>query len=97
LTWTIVNIMAEPYQAAYATDEVSELAKRFLPANFFSKYGRPFIILREQAKKTRRHGVGAIKVRVLVLGEDHKELTGLSGCSLIFSQPALWRTSCGHL
>ena len=33
----------------------------------FPQYGRPFIILREQAKKTRSHGVEAIKVRVLVL------------------------------
>lgn len=29
----------------------------------YIKYGRPFIILREQAKKTRSHGVEAIKVR----------------------------------
>jgi T-complex protein 1 subunit epsilon len=26
------------------------------------QYGRPFIILREQAKKTRAHGIEAIKV-----------------------------------
>ncbi|PFH47960.1 hypothetical protein AMATHDRAFT_6265 [Amanita thiersii Skay4041] len=36
-------------QALYATDE----------------YGRPFIILREQAKKTRAHGVEAIKSHIL--------------------------------
>ncbi|KAH8100891.1 chaperonin Cpn60/TCP-1 family [Cristinia sonorae] len=36
-------------QAMYATDE----------------YGRPFIILREQAKKTRSHGVEAIKSHIL--------------------------------
>ncbi|KZT07735.1 uncharacterized protein LAESUDRAFT_650965 [Laetiporus sulphureus 93-53] len=36
-------------QALYATDE----------------YGRPFIILREQAKKTRSHGVEAIKSHIL--------------------------------
>ncbi|KAK2460311.1 hypothetical protein APHAL10511_007700 [Amanita phalloides] len=36
-------------QAVYATDE----------------YGRPFIILREQAKKTRAHGVEAIKSHIL--------------------------------
>ncbi|KAI0734287.1 chaperonin Cpn60/TCP-1 family [Fomitopsis betulina] len=36
-------------QALYATDE----------------YGRPFIILREQAKKTRSHGVEAIKQHIL--------------------------------
>ncbi len=35
-------------QAMYATDE----------------YGRPFIIVREQAKKTRTHGVEAIKVDI---------------------------------
>jgi T-complex protein 1 subunit epsilon len=34
-------------QAVYTTDE----------------YGRPFIIVREQAKKTRSHGIEAIKVR----------------------------------
>ncbi len=26
------------------------------------QYGRPFIILREQARKTRTHGIEAIKV-----------------------------------
>ncbi|EMD33947.1 hypothetical protein CERSUDRAFT_117475 [Gelatoporia subvermispora B] len=36
-------------QALYATDE----------------YGRPFIILREQAKKTRSHGIEAIKSHIL--------------------------------
>ncbi|KZT22039.1 hypothetical protein NEOLEDRAFT_1244191 [Neolentinus lepideus HHB14362 ss-1] len=36
-------------QAVYTTDE----------------YGRPFIILREQAKKTRSHGVEAIKAHIL--------------------------------
>ncbi|KAI6125061.1 chaperonin Cpn60/TCP-1 family [Pisolithus croceorrhizus] len=36
-------------EAVYATDE----------------YGRPFIILREQAKKTRSHGIEAIKSHVL--------------------------------
>ncbi|EIN09814.1 hypothetical protein PUNSTDRAFT_120134 [Punctularia strigosozonata HHB-11173 SS5] len=36
-------------QAVYATDE----------------YGRPFIIVREQAKKTRSHGVEAIKSHIL--------------------------------
>jgi len=36
-------------QAVYATDE----------------YGRPFIIVREQAKKTRTHGVEAIKSHIL--------------------------------
>jgi len=39
----------DPQQAVYATDE----------------YGRPFIILREQAKKTRSHGVEAIKSHIL--------------------------------
>ena len=29
-----------------------------------NQYGRPFIILREQAKKTRTHGIEAIKVRL---------------------------------
>ncbi|CAL1716864.1 unnamed protein product [Somion occarium] len=37
------------HQAMYATDE----------------YGRPFIILREQAKKTRSHGVEAIRSHIL--------------------------------
>ncbi|KAI9512095.1 chaperonin Cpn60/TCP-1 family [Russula earlei] len=37
------------HQAVYATDE----------------YGRPFIILREQAKKTRTHGLQAIKSHIL--------------------------------
>ena len=32
-----------------------------------AQYGRPFIILREQAKKTRSHGIQAIKVRFWVL------------------------------
>ncbi|KAF8627057.1 hypothetical protein AX17_006397 [Amanita inopinata Kibby_2008] len=44
--------MAQPqpqHQAVYATDE----------------YGRPFIILREQAKKTRAHGTEAIKSHIL--------------------------------
>ncbi|KIY67268.1 hypothetical protein CYLTODRAFT_397395 [Cylindrobasidium torrendii FP15055 ss-10] len=36
-------------QAVYTTDE----------------YGRPFIILREQAKKTRAHGIEAIKTHIL--------------------------------
>ena len=31
-------------------------------ALIFAQYGRPFIILREQAKKTRSHGIEAIKV-----------------------------------
>ncbi|RDB26321.1 T-complex protein 1 subunit epsilon [Hypsizygus marmoreus] len=39
----------DPSQAVYATDE----------------YGRPFIIVREQAKKTRSHGVEAIKSHIL--------------------------------
>ncbi|KAG6829497.1 T-complex protein 1 subunit epsilon [Tephrocybe sp. NHM501043] len=39
----------DPNQAVYATDE----------------YGRPFIIVREQAKKTRSHGVEAIKSHIL--------------------------------
>ncbi|PVF97219.1 putative t-complex-type molecular chaperone, epsilon subunit [Serendipita vermifera] len=37
------------HQAVYATDE----------------YGRPFIILREQARKTRSHGIDAIKSHIL--------------------------------
>ncbi|TFY77714.1 hypothetical protein EWM64_g6298 [Hericium alpestre] len=37
------------HQAVYTTDE----------------YGRPFIILREQAKKTRSHGIEAIKTHIL--------------------------------
>ncbi|GLB40379.1 putative assists the folding of proteins upon ATP hydrolysis [Lyophyllum shimeji] len=41
--------MESQQQAVYATDE----------------YGRPFIILREQAKKTRLHGVEAIKSHIL--------------------------------
>ncbi|KZS92333.1 hypothetical protein SISNIDRAFT_474685 [Sistotremastrum niveocremeum HHB9708] len=42
--------MAQPqHQAVYATDE----------------YGRPFIIVREQATKTRSHGVEAIKANIL--------------------------------
>ena len=32
-------------------------------ALIFAQYGRPFIILREQARKTRSHGIEAIKVR----------------------------------
>ncbi|KAG6851111.1 T-complex protein 1 subunit epsilon [Arthromyces matolae] len=39
----------DPNQAVYATDE----------------YGRPFIIVREQAKKTRSHGIEAIKSHIL--------------------------------
>ncbi|PPQ69152.1 hypothetical protein CVT25_004532 [Psilocybe cyanescens] len=39
----------DPNSAVYTTDE----------------YGRPFIILREQAKKTRTHGVEAIKSHIL--------------------------------
>ncbi|CAE6423312.1 hypothetical protein ACGC1H_002809 [Rhizoctonia solani] len=41
--------MAQNQQAVYTTDE----------------YGRPFIIVREQAKKTRSHGVEAIKSHIL--------------------------------
>ncbi|KAI0768008.1 chaperonin Cpn60/TCP-1 family [Trametes elegans] len=41
--------MSQEPQAVYATDE----------------YGRPFIILREQAKKTRSHGIEAIKSHIL--------------------------------
>ncbi|KIM84106.1 hypothetical protein PILCRDRAFT_818409 [Piloderma croceum F 1598] len=41
--------MAQQPQAVYATDE----------------YGRPFIIVREQGKKTRSHGVEAIKSHIL--------------------------------
>ncbi|KAI0635647.1 chaperonin Cpn60/TCP-1 family [Trametes polyzona] len=41
--------MSQEPQAMYATDE----------------YGRPFIILREQAKKTRSHGTEAIKSHIL--------------------------------
>ncbi|KAF8635177.1 hypothetical protein AX15_000509 [Amanita polypyramis BW_CC] len=41
--------MAQQHQAVYATDE----------------YGRPFIILREQGKKTRAHGIEAIKSHIL--------------------------------
>jgi T-complex protein 1 subunit epsilon len=41
--------MAQQPQAVYATDE----------------YGRPFIIVREQGKKTRTHGVEAIKSHIL--------------------------------
>ena len=33
-------------------------------ANYSLQYGRPFIILREQAKKTRAHGLEAIKVSI---------------------------------
>jgi hypothetical protein len=33
-------------------------------ADSFLQYGRPFIILREQAKKTRTHGLEAIKVSI---------------------------------
>jgi len=55
--------MAE-HQAVYATDEVALLTSHY---HFFAyfivlQYGRPFIILREQAKKTRTHGLEAIKV-----------------------------------
>ncbi|KAF9036184.1 chaperonin Cpn60/TCP-1 family [Panaeolus papilionaceus] len=39
----------DPNSAVYTTDE----------------YGRPFIILREQAKKTRTHGIEAIKSHIL--------------------------------
>ncbi|KAG5352881.1 T-complex protein 1 subunit epsilon [Termitomyces sp. Mn162] len=39
----------DPNQAVYATDE----------------YGRPFIIVREQAKKIRSHGIEAIKSHIL--------------------------------
>lgn len=39
----------DQHQAVYATDE----------------YGRPFIIVREQAKKTRSHGIEAIKSHIL--------------------------------
>ncbi|KAF7796472.1 hypothetical protein EIP86_007649 [Pleurotus ostreatoroseus] len=38
------------------------LVSRRVPDYFL--YGRPFIILREQAKKTRSHGIEAIKVRL---------------------------------
>ncbi|KAF8734092.1 folding of proteins upon ATP hydrolysis, partial [Rhizoctonia solani] len=41
--------MAQNQQAVYTTDE----------------YGRPFIIVREQAKKTRSHGIEAIKSHIL--------------------------------
>ncbi|CAE6417699.1 unnamed protein product [Rhizoctonia solani] len=41
--------MAQNQQAVYTTDE----------------YGRPFIIVREQARKTRSHGVEAIKSHIL--------------------------------
>ncbi|KAF8896320.1 chaperonin Cpn60/TCP-1 family [Infundibulicybe gibba] len=41
--------MSQQQQAVYATDE----------------YGRPFIIVREQARKTRTHGVEAIKSHIL--------------------------------
>ncbi|CEL55468.1 T-complex protein 1 subunit epsilon OS=Schizosaccharomyces pombe (strain 972 / ATCC 24843) GN=cct5 PE=3 SV=1 [Rhizoctonia solani AG-1 IB] len=41
--------MAQNQQAVYTTDE----------------YGRPFIIVREQARKTRSHGIEAIKSHIL--------------------------------
>ena len=57
----------------------------------FPQYGRPFIILREQAKKTRSHGVEAIKVRVLVLVQcNQSHCCGYSPISLL---RALSRTS----
>lgn len=34
-------------------------------SHIWLQYGRPFIILREQARKTRSHGTEAIKVRVV--------------------------------
>lgn len=35
---------------------------RFLHTIIDAQYGRPFIIVRDQGKKTRAHGVEAIKV-----------------------------------
>lgn len=52
----------DPQQAVYATDEVIDRLSLFAFTHNDIKYGRPFIILREQAKKTRSHGVEAIKV-----------------------------------
>ncbi|KAL0577143.1 T-complex protein 1 subunit epsilon [Marasmius crinis-equi] len=48
--------MADLSQAVYATDEAS-----------LQQYGRPFIIVREQARKTRSHGVEAIKNKSHIL------------------------------
>ena len=57
--------MAE-HQALYATDEVrnslSFQAREPTDLTRRDQYGRPFIILREQGRKVRTHGVEAIKV-----------------------------------
>ena len=58
--------MAQQPQAVYATDEVNSYGLVFqaLDWSWLFKYGRPFIIVREQGKKTRTHGVEAIKVSI---------------------------------
>ena len=61
------------HYGAGTTGRVRDRRGIFLFASLFrdvyaqrsSQYGRPFIILREQAKKTRSHGVQAIKSHIL--------------------------------
>jgi hypothetical protein len=52
--------------AVYTTDEVFVCyytrVKIVLIISYLFQYGRPFIIVREQARKTRSHGIEAIKV-----------------------------------
>jgi hypothetical protein len=52
--------------AVYTTDEVCVCyytrVKIVLIISYLFQYGRPFIIVREQARKTRSHGIEAIKV-----------------------------------
>jgi len=76
--------MAQP-QAVYATDEVIVNKLSFLRQrlNFYLQYGRPFIIVREQARKTRSHGVEAIKVCLLLYRHSYHPLTRSSRIFLL--------------
>ncbi|KAH8829440.1 chaperonin epsilon subunit [Flagelloscypha sp. PMI_526] len=60
----------DPGQAVYTTDE----------------YGRPFIIVREQARKTRTHGVEAIKNHILAC-QDRGERRSNIGLDKILISP----------
>ncbi|KAH9068377.1 TCP-1/cpn60 chaperonin family-domain-containing protein [Lactarius deliciosus] len=59
------------HQAVYATDE----------------YGRPFIILREQSKKTRAHGLEAIKVSARTVANIIRTSLGPRGLDKILISP----------
>ncbi|KAE9405076.1 T-complex protein 1 epsilon subunit [Gymnopus androsaceus JB14] len=64
--WT-TDLFAETLYICFG--ELLALAELFNPAVDFwfhhGRYGRPFIIVREQARKTRSHGIEAIKSHIL--------------------------------